>query len=335
MTIAIASGKGGTGKTTVAVGLAEALSAAILGGEEAVVRLLDCDVEEPNDHLFLGAEETGRSPFSVKVPRIHEEKCSACGDCVDFCEYGALMQLGKKVMVFDNICHGCGGCSLVCPEKAIYEEDRQIGELVWGRTGTSKTKASNVENSGAFETRESETEKLGVSSITERCNAIEALRGVLDVGEALAPPLIRAVKREGGASFDRDIIIDSPPGTTCPMVTAVKDAEFALLVTENTPFGLHDLELAVETISEMNIPMGVVINRSDVGHAEVEEFCRRKEIPVMMRIPYDETVAAGYAKGRSIIDSAPGYGERFRALYRRMQEEIERYGGNDNEGGAE
>ena len=331
MRIAVASGKGGTGKTTVAVGLAQALAQSMEmetdgaawsepGVPEAEpVRLLDCDVEEPNAHLFLGAEETGRKPFAVKVPRIDEQKCTSCGKCVEFCEYHALARFGQKVMVFDNLCHGCGGCSILCPEGAISEEDRPIGELIEGRV------------------RQGGSEPSGSPS---RSAGIRTLYGLLDVGEVLAPPLIRAVKREGGgyvhekfklrgdeggsAAADRGaaaaIIVDSPPGTTCPMVTAVKDAYVGLLVTENTPFGLHDLELAVETLSEMNIPMGVVINRADVGHAELEEYCRTQEIPVLLEIPYDEEVAAGYARGESIVRSNPRYGEEFRRLYRRIEE---------------
>jgi MinD superfamily P-loop ATPase len=302
MTIAVASGKGGTGKTTVAVGLAEALAAS-----KNSVRLLDCDVEEPNDHLFIGAEESANREFLVKVPRIDEQKCTACEECVRFCEFHALVRFGAKVMVFDNLCHGCGGCGIVCPEGAITEIDRPIGRLVSGKAETA--------GSGA----------------AADAGGIDTLYGILDVGEVLAPPLIRAVKREGGAlpapvdglRTDKDlpggpVIVDSPPGTTCPMVTAVKDADFALLVTENTPFGLHDLELAIETISEMNIPMGVVINRADVGRAGIEEYCRKMDIPVLMKIPYDETVAAGCAKGRSIVSSVKSYGGLFLELYAKI-----------------
>ncbi len=305
MTIAVASGKGGTGKTTVAVGLAEALA---LSGDD--VRLLDCDVEEPNDHLFLDAEESSNREFSVKVPRIDEQKCTACEECVRFCEFHALVRFGAKVMVFDNLCHGCGGCSIVCPESAIREIDRPIGRLVAGRvSGGASGKVSG---------------------------GLRTLYGILDVGEVLAPPLIRAVKRDGGArpgpgGMSRThtdpsigpVIVDSPPGTTCPMVTAVKDADFALLVTENTPFGLHDLELAIETISQMGIPMGVVINRADVGRAGIEEYCSRMNVPVLMKIPYDETVAAGYAKGRSIVSSVGSYGDRFHQLYVEIKRIVE------------
>ncbi len=308
MTISVASGKGGTGKTTVAVGLARAL--------EQEVRLLDCDVEEPNSHLFLQVEERKSEDFSIPVPRIDEDKCTACGKCSAFCEYGALARLKDKVLVFDNLCHGCGGCTLVCPENAIHEESRPIGKLV-----------------------SAELPKAGVS----------LLYGDLNSGEVLAPPLIRAVKRRGtagaadaaggdaaddaaaspgrgdsaGGAAARDaagpVIIDSPPGTTCPMVTAVKDSDFSLLVTENTPFGLHDLELAVQVLSDLDMPMGVVINRADIGRSDVEAFCREKSIPVLMRIPYSRRVAEFYARGESIVDADPEYVTSFREMYRSIE----------------
>lgn len=304
MTISVASGKGGTGKTTVAVGLALAL--------EQQVRLLDCDVEEPNSHLFLQVGERQREDFSIPVPRIDADKCTACGKCSAFCEYGALARLKDKVLVFDNLCHGCGGCTLVCPENAIHEEPRVIGTLV-----------------------------------SAAVPGVDLLYGDLNSGEVLAPPLIRAVKRRGaggavsdaaaggagpgtGASktgetgagrpaADAPVIIDSPPGTTCPMVTAVKDSDFSLLVTENTPFGLHDLELAVEVLSDLGMPMGVVINRADIGRSDVEAFCREKQIPVLMRIPYRRRIAEFYARGESIVDADPEFRTSFQAMYRTIE----------------
>ena len=308
MTISVASGKGGTGKTTVAVGLARAL--------EQEVRLLDCDVEEPNSHLFLQVGERTSENFSIPVPRIDADKCTACGKCSAFCEYGALARLKDKVLVFDNLCHGCGGCKLVCPENAIHEESRAIGKLV-----------------------SAELPEAGVS----------LLYGDLNSGEVLAPPLIRAVKRRGatgladaaGADASGDtaaspgrggsagdavaratavpVIIDSPPGTTCPMVTAVKDSDFSLLVTENTPFGLHDLELAVQVLSDLDMPMGVVINRADIGRSDVEAFCREKSIPVLMRIPYSRRVAEFYARGESIVDADPAFRASFQEMYRSIE----------------
>src|SRR6056297_702890 len=299
MTISVASGKGGTGKTTVAVGLALAL--------EQQVQLLDCDVEEPNSHLFLQLEpelseeqdSKGRSEakagvrssedFSILVPRIDEDKCTACGLCSAFCEYGALARLKDKLLVFDNLCHGCGGCKIVCPEGAITEAPRPIGKLV-----------------------------------SAAVPGVDLLYGDLNSGEVLAPPLIRAVKRHIGAApggtEGPPVIIDSPPGTTCPMVTAVKDSDFSILVTENTPFGLHDLELAVEVLNDLDMPMGVVINRSDIGRSDVEEFCRKKNLPVLMRIPYSREIAEFYARGESIVAADPDIRRRFQEMYSRIEE---------------
>jgi MinD superfamily P-loop ATPase len=280
MRIAVASGKGGTGKTTVAVALARAL--------EKEVQLLDCDVEEPNAHLFLsGARETETRESSIFVPRVDQEACDACGECSAFCAYGAIVRLGSRVLTFPNLCHGCGGCTLVCPRGAISEEPRVIGEVISGHSG-----------------------------------ALSYSFGRLGRGELLVPALIRDVKREIDA--EKATIIDSPPGTSCPMVTAVQGADYALLVTENTPFGLHDLELAVQVLRESGIPMGVVINRSDLGSAGVSEYCRSQGIPVLLEIPYSERIAAGYARGEPLLSSAPEYTETFRRLYRTVQDAVYR-----------
>ncbi|MDZ7793115.1 MAG: ATP-binding protein [Spirochaetia bacterium] len=289
MTISVASGKGGTGKTTVAVGLALAL--------EQQVQLLDCDVEEPNSHLFLqlGPESRSSEDFSILVPRIDDDKCTACGLCSSFCEYNALARLKDKLLVFDNLCHGCGGCKIVCPEDAITEVPWPIGKLV-----------------------------------SARVPGVDLLYGDLNSGEVLAPPLIRAVKRQIGGSASEGpggteasggppVIIDSPPGTTCPMVTAVKDSDFSLLVTENTPFGLHDLELAVQVLSDLDMPMGVVINRADIGRSDVEEFCRKKNLPVLMRIPYSREIAEFYARGESIVAADPDFRRHFQEMYSRIE----------------
>jgi len=266
MKIAVASGKGGTGKTTVAVSLA--LSA---GGP---VTLLDCDVEEPNAGLFLPHENATMRPVTVPVPRIDTDRCTTCGKCASFCEYNAIVCIGTSVMVFPELCHSCGGCALVCPVKAITEVPVEIGTLgEWSK---------------------------GDFHFTE---------GILKIGNALSPPVIRAVKASA-AEADL-VIIDCPPGTSCPMVTAVTGADYVILVTEPTPFGLHDLDLAVKTVRKMALPFGVIINRSDSGDDRVVEYCEREKIRVLLQIPEDRKIAEGYSTGKSLLESVPKYREKF------------------------
>jgi len=213
MIISIASGKGGTGKTTVAINLALALS-----GSQSL-KFLDCDVEEPNAYFFLKPELSQKIPVSIPVPEINEKKCDFCGKCAEICEYNALAVLKDTVLVFAELCHGCGGCTLLCPKKAITEKDRQIGIMEIGSTGK-----------------------------------ITFIHGKLNIGEAMSPPLIREVKKQIKPS--ETVIIDAPPGTSCPVIESIKGSDFSLLVTEPTPFGLNDLKLAVETLKQMKIPHG-------------------------------------------------------------------------------
>ena len=254
MRITIASGKGGTGKTTVAVNLAWVLAD---GGE--TVQYLDCDVEEPNGHIFLGPRITTREPVGIPVPVVDEQKCTGCRKCAEVCQYHAIAVL-KKPLVFSELCHGCGGCMLACPEGAIREQLRPIGVV---ETGWA--------------------------------DGVAFVQGRLKVGEAMAPPLIRAVKAKtasGGVA-----VIDAPPGTSCPVVATVRDSDCVLLVTEPTPFGLHDLRLAVEIIRELGVRHGVVINRSDSGDRRVHEYCAAEKIPVLLEIPDDRRVAEAYSRG--------------------------------------
>jgi len=230
MIISVASGKGGTGKTTVAVNLALSL--------EENVQFLDCDVEEPNAHIFLKPRITHAQSLNVLVPKIDEEKCTYCGKCAEFCSYKALAVVKKKVLFFPELCHNCGGCSIVCPEKAIKEVNKPKGVV---EEGTS--------------------------------NSIRFIQGELNIGEAVSPPLIREVKKS--ARDSQITIIDVPPGTSCPVIEAVKGSDFCILVTEPTPFGLNDLILAVGVCRELKIPFGVVINRADVGDKKVEEYCQK------------------------------------------------------------
>jgi len=277
MIISVASGKGGTGKTTVAVNLALALEAG------QAVQFLDCDVEEPNAHFFIKPQiEESRDVFTL-IPEIDESRCTYCGKCAQVCAYHALAVVKGTVLVFSELCHGCGACSLLCPEKAIREVGKKIGVIESGRAGEM-----------AF------------------------LQGRLDVGQAMSPPVIRALKKR--LDPGRTVIIDAPPGTSCPVVESVKRSDFCLLVTEPTPFGLHDLELAAATAKEMNIPCGVVINRASLGNEDgtIRDFCAAKEIPVVMTIPFDRKIAEAYSRGQTILGAFPAYREKFLELFERV-----------------
>ena len=279
MVIAVASGKGGTGKTTIAVGLALSL-----GNTE----FLDCDVEEPNSHIFLKPKITLTEWVNIPVPKVNEDRCSYCGKCAQVCAYNAMAVVKERVLVFTGLCHGCGGCKLLCPEDAIEEVNRPIGVLQKGKAGS-----------------------------------ILFTHGKLNVGEALAVPLVRAVKRaslENHPHNNQVTIIDVPPGTSCPVIESVKGSDFCLLVTEPTPFGLNDLVLAVETLRKLKIPFGVVINRADVGDKKVDQYCKDEKIPILMRIPMDRDIAIAYSKGIPIIEAKPAYKKDFLRLYQKMEE---------------
>jgi MinD superfamily P-loop ATPase len=279
MRIAIASGKGGTGKTIVATNLA-----AILAQDDHPVAYLDCDVEAPNGHIFVKPEIVHRETVSIPVPEVNETRCTHCGRCGEFCQYSAIACLGSAVLTFPDLCHGCGGCSLVCSEGAIREVPRAIGEVEWGAAG-----------------------------------AVQFVQGRLRIGQAISPPLIRAVKkhlpRTGIA------ILDAPPGTSCPVVETIRDTDLVLLVTEPTPFGLHDLRLAVETVKEAHLPHAVVINRAGLGRGEVRQYCERAGIPILLEIPEDRRIAETYSRGELAIQTIPAYAGWMRALFEKLRHE--------------
>lgn len=273
MIAAVASGKGGTGKTTVAVHLAR-----VLGGD---VELLDCDVEAPNDHLFLRPEIEVTETVGIPVPEIDRDSCDGCGLCGDFCQYNALAVLHTGVLVFPELCHGCGGCSLVCPEAAITEVMRPIGVVEIGRA-----------------------------------DGVRLVQGRLNVGEALAPPVIREVRSR--AIGDGPVLIDAPPGTSCSMLAAVRGADFALLVTEPTPFGVNDLRLAVEALRALGIPSEVVVNRAGSGDRRVYEYCAEEGLEIVLEIPDDRRIAEAYARGRDVLEAVPWTRPLFRELADRI-----------------
>ncbi len=272
MIISVASGKGGTGKTLVATSLALSLAG------QRPVQFLDCDVEEPNAHIFLRTDFDREEPVGIPVPQVNEEKCTYCGRCAEVCAYHAIAVLKSKVLIFPELCHGCGACSYLCPDDAISEVPREIGLVEIGR-----------------------------------CGDIEFAHGKLNIGEALAPPVIRKVKEHIEPS--KTVIIDVAPGTSCPVVEAVRETDFCLLVTEPTPFGLNDLILAVDMARALNIPCGVVLNRHGVGDSKVEDFCAREEIPLLLKIPLDIEIARLYARGIPLVEGRPQWQLAFAQLF--------------------
>ncbi len=282
MRIAVASGKGGTGKTTVATSLALSLAAAVQAGAVALPPLfLDCDVEAPNAHLFLAPALERRYEVGILIPQVDADKCSGCGKCAEVCQYHAIVVLGKKTLVFPQLCHGCGSCTLICPERAILETPNVMGVLEAGPAAAGITFA----------------------------------RGVLNVGEPMAVPAIRQLKKWAQPAAGQDVIVDVPPGTSCPVVESVRGADFLLLVAEPTPFGLHDLRLAAEVARELAVPAGVVINRDRIGDAGVDEFCATAGLPILMRIPFERAIAGGIARGQTLLEIHPQYGPAFRQMY--------------------
>ncbi len=275
MILAIASGKGGTGKTTLAVNVAAAWG--------APVQLLDCDVEAPNARLFLPVRGGERVIATLPVPEVDESLCDSCGECGRFCRYHAIVALGAPPLLFPELCHGCGGCARVCPRQAIRERPRRIGEITTWTAGH-----------------------------------ITLIEGRLDVGVPAAPPLIRAVQAR--ARDDGFVLVDAPPGTSCPVITALHGADRVLLVTEPTPFGLHDLTLAVATVRALAIPFGVVVNRMGIGDDRVHTYCAVEGIPILLEIPDDRRIAEAYSRGELLIEAVPGLRGPLQALPGRVAE---------------
>jgi MinD superfamily P-loop ATPase len=276
MIISIASGKGGTGKTLVATSLA----ISIIGEEK--VQLLDCDVEEPNDHLFLRPVITASEPVCIPIPKVDYARCTFCGDCARVCAYKAIAVVPKSVLIFDQLCHGCGACSYLCPENAITEEGREIGVVESGHA-----------------------------------KGIKFVQGRLTVGEAMAVPVIRRVKEK--IKRNMTALLDVSPGTSCPVVEAIKDTDYCLLVTEPTPFGLHDLELAVETARQLGISCGVIVNRAVEGETRVHEYCEREGIPILLEIPLDREIAYLYSNGITLAEGKPQWQKEFKGLYAKIK----------------
>ena len=278
MIIAVASGKGGTGKTTVATNIALSIGN---------TQFLDCDVEEPNANIFLHAAIKEHEDVSVIIPDIVKEKCDYCGKCSEFCVYNALAVVRQKILVFPELCHSCGGCEMVCPKDAINWKERFIGKIEHGQT-----------------------------------KGIDFYHGILNVGEAQAIPVIKALKRK--IDKKKNVIIDVPPGTSCPVIESINGSDYCILVTEPTPFGLHDLKLAVEVVRHMHIPFGIIINRDGIGDNRVEVYCKKERIPVLLKIPERQKIALLYSKGIALANEAHEWKEMFGLVFNRIQEEVKK-----------
>ncbi len=286
MIVAVASGKGGTGKTTVTASLAVTWPRPVLA--------VDLDVEEPNLHLFLRPEITSTESVPLDVPVVDESKCTYCRKCAELCQFKAISVMGRMIMTFPEMCHGCGGCMAICPEGAISVGARELGVM-----------------------------ERGLSRGTIPC-----LTGRLRVGEAMSPPLMRFVRgrmRELAVQTRADVLIDAPPGVSCPAMSAVADADVIVLVTEPTPFGFHDFKLAWEAFSPLDTPMAVVINRAGLGDGRVYEFCAEHRLPILAEIPYRRDIAEHYSKGLILAEIDADLAERFAGLgrdARRMATEV-------------
>lgn len=268
--IAFASGKGGTGKTTIATNLAYLLSAF-----KQKIQYLDCDVEEPNGHIFLKPKIEKNTPVKVMIPVIDKNKCTSCGECSAHCQFNALVVLPNNPILFPELCHSCGLCVRICPEGAINEGEREIGYVEHGITSTG----------------------------------IDFIHGILNIGEPMAGPLIQKVK-----SYYRDDyikIIDAPPGTSCPVVKTIIDADCVVMVTEPTPFGLHDLKIIVSVAKNLNKLTGVVINRKKGDFKPLTDFLNKNDIPVFAELPEDIEIAKRYSLGEIIIEALPEYKKNF------------------------
>ena len=278
--IAVASGKGGTGKTTIAANLAQVVCSS---GQK--VQYLDCDVEEPNGHIFLKPQITSSREVTVDVPQVDLDKCTACGKCGEICQYSAIVCIKEHVLTFEQLCHSCGGCQRVCPDDAITPKLLEIGTVEFGRAG-----------------------------------GIDFVSGKLKIGHVRTPTLIKEVKKY--IRTECLAILDVPPGTSCPVVEAVKDADFVLLVTEPTPFGLNDLKLAVALVRQMNLPFAVVINRYGIGDEEVAKYCEAESINICLKLPDDRRIAEAYSIGKMIVDVLPEYKKNFTGLYESVSQKL-------------
>ncbi len=275
LTISVAAGKGGTGKTLVATSLAVALNRRWPGQ----VQLLDCDVEEPNADILLHPELPDSEPVFIKVPEVDMSVCIRCGKCAEACQFSAIAVIHQAVLTFPELCSGCGACAYVCPVDAITEINRNVGSVAMGRTP----------------------------------EGIQFVQGRVNVGDQRATPVTKAVRKH--IADDLISILDAPPGTACPMQETIEGSDYCILVTEPTPFGLENLKEAMATCRRMNVPYGVVINRDGIGDRGVEEYCDREGVQILMRIPQQREVAEAYSRGETLAHSFTEWVEPLQRMY--------------------
>jgi MinD superfamily P-loop ATPase len=283
MIIAIASGKGGTGKTTIATAFAQALSKA-----NNSVSLLDCDVEAPNSHIFIQPELDQFEDVNMLIPSVDPEACTGCGKCAEVCQFHAIVVIGGQTLVFPEMCHGCGSCTLICPEKAITEIPNRLGILEGGLSQ----------------------------------EGIRFGHGILNIGEPMAVPVISKLKKWQDLMDAEVVLIDSPPGASCPVVESLRGADYIILVTEPTPFGLHDLQQAYKVTQELGIPAGVIINRAGIGDTGVEQYCEEVGLKILIQIPLEREIGQGIAQGKSLLEIKPEYENRFLQLHLQIIEAL-------------
>jgi len=278
--IAVASGKGGTGKTTVALALAKVLGSCVL---------VDCDVEAPNAYLFLDRKITGGEDVHIMVPAVDEKKCTGCAECSRVCQFNALAVLGKHVILFPELCHGCGACVLVCEPGAITEGKRLIGEMQWGNAGQ-----------------------------------MEFYDARLRIGEPMSPPLIKALKLKAAGKAGRDVVLDCPPGTTCPMIEAVGGADYCVLVTEPTPFGLSDLLRVHGLANHFNIPLQVIINKADLNlkvTEEIKDWADKVGVKITGELPYDPVVTEAMIANKAVVElGGTQISDGIKAIWKKVEE---------------
>ena len=282
MNIAIASGKGGTGKTTIATSLAHALAQAQIS-----TQFYDCDVEAPNAHIFLHPSLSQEEKVELLVPEVNEEKCTSCGKCASVCQYNAILILGKP-LIFPELCHSCGACLHACPESAITETPKQIGKLASGLTPDN----------------------------------IHFHHGLLDIGQPMAVPIISQLKQNLSTQKDQINIIDAPPGTSCPVVETIRNTDFVILVSEPNPFGLHDLKLAHQLVQELNLPTGLVINKDEPGFSQLEEYCQENHLEILMRIPFKKEYSHQISEGKLLDQLDPTLNTQFTELIKTIENKI-------------